>query len=127
MTKKEKARDEIANCFAAYLGKLHLSEYAFTVYLPDDEDYKEPPDSFMVKVEYPYKQIHIYVSEDLLRSRMKNEETSWRKILLHEAIHCLLWNYTYLAESRYVTQDQLQNMEETTVDHLTEVLYPLMK
>jgi hypothetical protein len=117
---KEKKRKQIGDWFTEHLYRLKLSGYSLYVLFSGEENYEDcAEDEFAnVRVNYPYKSIYLSIKQTDFENRIKN----YKECLLHEAVHVMLWDYTYLAEDRFVGKKQLLDAEERLVDHITNVL-----
>ena len=121
---REKYRKEVGDVMEKWLKKLHMQGWDLFVFLPEDAGWREPSkDGFATWVEHPYKIIKLFISEYELDSTIPKENRD--ESLLHEAIHVVLWDYAFQAESRHTTKNQLQDAEERLCDHLKNVILSL--
>lgn len=119
-TKRKKYKQEIGDIFIDLLQSLNISGWSLYVLLPEDEGWEESAvGGFSVYVEYPYKQIKLVIPEAEIKMPISKNQ---KEALLHEAIHVLLWDYTYLAEYRFINKKQLLDAEDRLVDSIKEIL-----
>src|SRR4030042_5032204 len=77
---------------------------------------------FEVDVNYPYRDACIFYyekSEELFKRDLK----AFDKNILHELIHILTSELSYVAEQRYANENQVDNADEKLVDWITEIIY----
>lgn len=126
-TEKERIRKEIGNTMFYWLDILKFSGYSLYTLFPEDEGWEESSTGGLsVKLEYPYKVIHLSVPQDYI-DNYKLKESNIKDSLLHEAIHVLMWKLSHLAQSRWCTFEQLDSCEEELTDHITNVISELVK
>ena len=127
--KEKEIKQKIGDWFDEYLTILKLGGYALFVMSPSDEEWKDSEkDGFSVELEYPYKNIKLYIPKNYIEDfDIKTKQVNIKNSLLHEALHILLWKYSRLAESRFITKEQFFDEEEEVTDHLSSVIQSLYK
>lgn len=114
---------------------LNISGYKIFVYMPKDEGWHDGSDDdagITVRVEYPYKSIKISLQKDTVEKAKKCAVPSgfWSNSvhgMIHEMTHVMLWNLMAVARARCITKRELDDLEETTVDHIANLLHSLLR
>lgn len=112
---------------------LQLSGYKFYVVLPGEKEYKEIKEAgASVDLEYPYKRFKIILQETSVNNVLAEKNltaASWKnfeKMVFHECLHIVLWHLTQIGEKRFISGREIDEVNETTTDHLTHVIQDLV-
>jgi hypothetical protein len=116
------------------LSWLKLDGYNFYILFPEDDEFfqTDTDAGAAIRLEYPYKKFKVSIQQDTV-DKCKSEKLDapfWLNCeasIFHEIIHIITWRGTELAKQRYVTPTDIDNQDEYTVDHLANVIYPLVK
>lgn len=120
---KEQQRNKIFDVFTDQLHLLRMSGYSILVLRDGDAGYEQPEhNSFAVSVQHPYKTIKLFCDDSVF----EYGDVLLRKMLLHEAVHVMMWRYSRLAESRFCGEDELEDEDEHLTDHITNVITGLI-
>lgn len=117
------------------LGWLNISGYTYCVLTPDMDGHNTDESGDVganIVVEYPYKKFTISIQQIEVDKCLSQKLDSpfwvnYESMLFHELIHIILWRGQELATKRYVTPTDIEDENEATTDHLTNVIYGLVK
>ena len=113
MNKKDRKRikEEIGDVFAECRNTLKLAGYNVWTLFPEDESYIGG-NFLCVNLDYPYQKIYLHCSEELITSWDERIPANRKELLMHEAIHVLLWRLTEYGSSRYISEKEFNDEDE---------------
>lgn len=129
----KEVREHFEQLFANALSHLCIDGYRSWVLIPGDESfYEEKEAGFCITVKHPYKSFRVSVQQCTIDRALKSppnspffENTEYG--VFHECIHILTWASVELARRRYVTPTNIDETDETLVDHLAKVITDLVQ
>lgn len=105
------------------------------VLLPGDDawsDASKEDAGMTVMVQYPYKRCFVSVQQTTIDKMLKHKpsENFWENLersVFHELLHVVLWDVMAKASMRYISTRDLEDTEESVVDHLTACFIRLLR
>ena len=128
----EDVRKHFEGLVSVAVSWLQIDGYCFTVHLPGEEAHEKEDCAASIRVKYPYKKFELYVQQDSVTKCLRENLSSpyWlntEACIFHELIHVILWRGVELAHDRYTRSKEIDDENEFTTDHLTAVIYGLVK
>lgn len=111
----------IAEAVGEYMALLHLGGYAISIKKTELDD-KDALFEIVTNAPYRDAEIRYYAKAEKLFRADKQE---LKKAVLHELLHIITAKLKRKAEERYVNEKELGDEEESLVDWLTEIIFPL--
>jgi hypothetical protein len=96
--------------------------YNTFIYFRGDKGYIQPKHDYLsISCGLPYKDIRLFIGSHGIEE-YKESKKRLKEGLYHEAFHVVVSKYAKVARSRYCSLEQIEDEEETLVDHLTNII-----
>ncbi len=130
---KEEVREWVREVFKNACNYLQIDGYGLSFLLPGESGYgEESKDAALsINIDFPYRYIKLSIHPSSIESSLNAEiKSAWwqnfERSLIHEAIHVLLWHLVHVAQKRYTNMQEIEEAEESAVDHLSFAIHMLI-
>ncbi len=129
----QEVENHISELFFGALSWLEIAGYIFWVWTPGQPEFKEHKGAGLsILVDHPYKKFNVSVQQDSVDKMLQAglDSPVWAALersVFHECFHILTWHMTDIAQKRYTTPGELDDADESLVDHLANTVYPMVK
>lgn len=132
---KEDVRAWIRDVFKNAAAHLQLDGYNISFCLDGElgsAEKEKDGSTLSIDINFPYRHIYLTIHQRFIENSLKADtKNPWwitaEQLVIHESVHVVLWHLVHVAQKRYTTSSEIEEAEESAVDHISIVIQSILQ